>query len=195
MALLTLLYLEHVDQVPTSIERLRRVSDVIADIAPQGHPPWMRRLLSNVKEDPAEGARPLPWLTPTFFLDGLTMTLRSAGNTKTLGPNKNLSFCPGAIIDGEPQPFVVGSGARHTNLCQNLLFSIANPRVYHNDLHSGSNSLKEFGLQNFPNPSFINLLRYQKYSGYPLSLYRSTPHRGTHPNPYPFVLQSPRTSP
>jgi hypothetical protein len=37
MALLTLLYLEQADQVPTPTERPRQISDVIADIAPQGH--------------------------------------------------------------------------------------------------------------------------------------------------------------
>jgi hypothetical protein len=78
------------------------------------------------------------------------MTWLSAGNTKTMGPNKNLSFCPGAIIDGETQPFVVDSGARHAHFLQTLLLSIANTRVYHSALHSGSNSLKEFGLHTFP---------------------------------------------
>ena len=65
-------------------------------------------------------------------------------------PNKNLSFCPGAVIDGEPQPFIMGSGVRQAHLCQNLLLSIANLRAYHGALHSGSDSLKEFGLHTFP---------------------------------------------
>ena len=39
IALLTFLCLEHDDQVPTPIERLRQVSDVIADIAHQRHAP------------------------------------------------------------------------------------------------------------------------------------------------------------
>ncbi len=64
-------------------------------------------------------------------------------------PNKNLSFCSGAIINGEPQPFTVGSGAKQC-YCHNLLLSIANPRVYHSVLHSGSDSTKEFGLHTFP---------------------------------------------
>jgi hypothetical protein len=38
----------------------------------------------------------------------------------------------------------------HTHLGQNLLLSIANPRVYHSALHSGSDSHKEFGLRIFP---------------------------------------------
>jgi len=68
----------------------------------------------------------------------------------TLGPNKNLSFCPRAIIVGEPQPYVVGSGSSHTHMCHNLLLSIANPRVFHGALHSGSDSHEEFGPHTFP---------------------------------------------
>ena len=103
-----------------------------------------------MKEDPAEGARPLPVLTPKLIPYRLTLTWLSAGNTRTLmSPNKKLFFCPGAIIEGEPQPFVVGSGTMHTHLCQKLLLSIASPRVYHSALHSGSDSLKEFGLHTF----------------------------------------------
>jgi hypothetical protein len=67
-----------------------------------------------------------------------------------MGPNKNLSFCPGAIIDGEPQPFVVGPETKHAHLCQNLLLFFANLRVYQSALHSGSDSLKEIGLHTFP---------------------------------------------
>jgi len=142
--------MEKADQVPTPTERPRRVSDVIADIAPRGHAPWLRRLLTTVKEGVAEGFRPLPWLTPTLVPEGHSLTWTSTGNMRTLPPNKNLSFCPGVIIDGEPQPFVVGTGAKHTHLCQNLLLSIANPRVYRSALHSGSDSHKEFGLYTFP---------------------------------------------
>jgi hypothetical protein len=68
MALLILLCLEHADKVPTPTERPRQIFDVIADVTPQGHAPWMRRLLSSVKEDPNKGARPLPWLTPSLVL-------------------------------------------------------------------------------------------------------------------------------
>jgi len=42
----------------------------------------------------------------------------------TLTPNKNLSFCTGANIGGETQPFDVGSRARHTHLFLNLILSI-----------------------------------------------------------------------
>jgi len=37
-----------------------------------------------------------------------------------------------------------------THLCQNLILSIANTRVYHSALHSGLDSHKEFGLHTFP---------------------------------------------
>ena len=77
------------------------------------------------------------------------MTWLSAGNNRTLRPNKNLSFCPRAIIDGVPQPFVMGLVAKQTYLCHNLLLSIAKPWVYHNALHSGSDSSKEYGLHTF----------------------------------------------
>jgi len=109
----------------------------------------MSRLLSRAKEDPNEGARPLPWLTPSVIPEGVTLTWLSAGNTRALRPNKNMSFCPRAIIDGEPQPFVVGLGAKQS-YCHNLLLSIANPRVYHIVLQSGSDSSNEFGLYTFP---------------------------------------------
>jgi len=56
MARLTLLCLEEVDQLPTPTERPRQVSDGIADVTPQGHAPWLSRLLSFAKEDPNEGA-------------------------------------------------------------------------------------------------------------------------------------------
>jgi hypothetical protein len=153
MAMLTLLCLQQADQVSTPTERPRQVSDVIADVTPQGHAPSLRRLLSSAKEDPNEGARILPWLTPSLIPEGSTLTWLSAGTTRTPRPNKNLSFCPGAIIDGKPQPFGVGSGAKQ-RYCHNLLLSIANPRVYRSVLHSGSDSTKEFGLHIFPK-SFI----------------------------------------
>ena len=81
---------------------------------------------------------------------GTTLTWLSAGNTKTLKPNNHLSFCPEGIIDGVPQPFLVGSWAKHTYLCHNLLLSIVNTRVYHSALHSGSDSSKKYGLHTFP---------------------------------------------
>jgi len=134
ITLLTLLCLEQADQVPTPTDRPRQVSDVIADIAPQIHAPMLRLLLSTMKEDPAEGTRPLPWLSLTLVLEGHTLTWTSAKNVRTLCPTKYLSLCPGAIVNGEPQPFVVESGAMHIHLCLYLLLSIANPRMYHSAL-------------------------------------------------------------
>jgi hypothetical protein len=39
IALLTLLYMDQENQVPSPIERPRQVSDVIANVTPQGHAP------------------------------------------------------------------------------------------------------------------------------------------------------------
>jgi hypothetical protein len=35
-------------------------------------------------------------------------------------------------------------------MCSSLLLSIANPRVFHIALHTGSDSTKEFGFHTFP---------------------------------------------
>ena len=140
--LLTLLCLEQADQVPIPTERPRKVSDVFADLAPMGHAPWMRRVLPVITEDQTEGARPLPWITPSLVADGGTLTWTSSGNSRMIRTNKNLAFCPGAVIDGIAQPFVVGTGAINSPVCQSILVSIANPRVYHSALQSGSDSTK-----------------------------------------------------
>jgi len=66
LALLTLLCLNQGGSVPTHTERPRTVSDLIADIPSQGHAPWMSRLLLHTPDDPADGHRPLPWLTPSL---------------------------------------------------------------------------------------------------------------------------------
>jgi hypothetical protein len=73
-----------------------------------GHAPWLQRLLATIKEDTSEGARHLPWLTPQLGTTVVPIEWSSNGNALKLLPNKNLSFCPGAIINGAPQPFVVG---------------------------------------------------------------------------------------
>jgi hypothetical protein len=122
------------------------------------------------------------------------MTWTWAGNVRTLRPNKNLSFCPGAIIDGVPQPFVVGTRAKHTFLCQNLLLSIANPRMHHSALHSGSDSHKECGLHTFPKSVLHQSVAAHGIQWpYPFTL-PLRPHRGTHPRPHPLGQQSLRTS-
>ena len=66
LALLTLLTIHQGDSVPTPTERPRVVSDVIADIPPQCHAPWLSSLLHHTPIDPADGHRPLPWLTPSL---------------------------------------------------------------------------------------------------------------------------------
>jgi len=75
MALLTVLCLEQAYQIATPTERPRQNSDGIADVVPQGHAPWLRRLLSLVKEGSSEGTRPLPWLTPSLITEGHTLAL------------------------------------------------------------------------------------------------------------------------
>ena len=60
------------------------------------------------------------------------------------------AFGPGAINDGVPSPYVVGTGAINSPVCQSIIISIANPRVSHSALHSGSDSNREFGLHIFP---------------------------------------------
>ena len=87
-----------------------------------------------MKEDLTEGARPLPWLTPTLVPEGLTLTWTSAGNAKSYVRTET-SLSARELLLAE-------NWARHTHLCHNLLLSIANPRVYHSALHSGSDSHK-----------------------------------------------------
>ncbi len=62
MALLTLLCMDQGDMVHTPTERPRLVSDVIADVTPQGHAPciWLRRLLLQSADDLMDGSRSLP---------------------------------------------------------------------------------------------------------------------------------------
>ncbi len=79
-----------------------------------------------------------------------TLTWTSSGNTRSITTNKTLAFCPGAIIDGIPQPYIIGTGAIDSPVCQSILISIANPRVFYSALHSGSDTHKEFGLHIFP---------------------------------------------
>ena len=101
-------------------------------------------------EDVFEGAQPLPWIVPSLVGDNSNLTWTSSWNTRTLRPNRNLSFCPGAIIEGAAQPFVVGPRAVNSSFCQSILLSIANLRVYYGALHTGSDSDKKFGLHTFP---------------------------------------------
>ena len=127
LALLTLLSLHQGDSVPTPTERPRVVSDVIADVTPQGHAPWLSRLLKQSPNDAADGHRPPPWLTPSLVKEGGEIAWTSSGNLRSIQHNKTLSFCPGAIIDGKPQPFVVVTGEVTYTLCSSIFVSISCP--------------------------------------------------------------------
>jgi hypothetical protein len=55
------------------------------------------------------------------------------------------------IFDGSIQSCVVVAGSMNSPFCHSvILFSITNPRVYHSALHTGSDSIKDFGLHIFP---------------------------------------------
>jgi hypothetical protein len=73
MALVTLLCLDQVNMVPTPIEKPRPVSDVISDVIPRGHAPWLHRLLLKSAKDTMDGARPLPWLTTSLAREDKTI--------------------------------------------------------------------------------------------------------------------------
>ena len=74
VALITFICPDQGGMVPTPKERPRMVSNVIADVTPQGHAPWLRRLLLQTADDPADGLRPLPWLTPSIIRKGGTIS-------------------------------------------------------------------------------------------------------------------------
>ncbi len=84
LALLTLLTLHQGDSVPTPTERPRVVSDVIADIPPHGHAPWLYRLMHHTPIDPADGHRPLPWLTPSLTREEGIVSWTSASNVRSI---------------------------------------------------------------------------------------------------------------
>jgi hypothetical protein len=193
MALLTLLCLEHADQVPTPTERPRQISDVIADVTPQGHAPWLRRLLSSTKEDPIEGARPLSWLTPSLIPEGSTLTWLSAGNIRTLRPNKTSLSTRGPSLKECPNPLLWIQGPnRHT-----FATTSSSPSRTHGciTVHytGGPTRRRNTDFTPSPSPSSSNWLRHHGHRGYPPSLFRSTPHRGQHLKHHPLVLQSQRT--
>ncbi len=60
LTLLALLCLHQGDAVSTPTERPRTVSDVIVDVPPQGHAPWLPKLIHYLPIDHSEGHRPLP---------------------------------------------------------------------------------------------------------------------------------------
>jgi hypothetical protein len=60
MALITLLSINQTDKAPTPTEGPRQVFDVIANVTPMGQTPRLPRLFFTIKEDTADGAKPLP---------------------------------------------------------------------------------------------------------------------------------------
>jgi hypothetical protein len=97
MALLVLLCLDQSHKVSIRAKRPGQVSDVIANFTPQGHAPWLQRLLIMTTEDTAEGAKPLPWITPSFVPEGGTLlTWTSSRNSRYIRQNRNLAFRPTA---------------------------------------------------------------------------------------------------
>ena len=52
---------------------------------------------------------------------------------------------------------MVGAGAVNSPFCKSILLSIANPRVYHSALHTGSDAHKEFGQRTFPKSVLIQM--------------------------------------
>ena len=153
-ALLALLTLEQSEKVPTPTERPRQASDAIAGIPPQGHAPWLAPLVAalerRVPGDSYETARSLPWLTPSLTERVDVITYKSANNTLTVQTNRSLSFCPGSVLDGVVQPYMVGAMAPNSGLTKMITISITNPRVFHLALHTGSDTGKEYGLHTFP---------------------------------------------
>jgi hypothetical protein len=58
---------------------------------------------------------------------------------------------------GEVKPYLVGAMPPNFCLCRSILIFIANPRVFHLALHTGSDTGKEYGLHTFPR-SILRLL-------------------------------------
>ena len=96
------------------------VSNVIADIPPQGHAPWLYKLMHHTPIDPADGQRSLPWLNPSLTRPEGIVSWTSSGNVRSKRQNTTLSFCSEAVINGTPQPYVVGAGEVTTPLCSPL---------------------------------------------------------------------------
>jgi hypothetical protein len=180
MARLTLLCLEQADHVPTPTERPRQISDVIADIAPQGHAPLLSRLLSSAKEDLNEGARPPPWLTPSLIPEGIALTCLSAGNTRTLRPNKTSPSAMGQSSTEYLNLVLWVHGLRRHTSATNFF----SPSRTHGctTVHYTRGLTLQRNTDFTPSSSSFsnNRLRHEGYSGYPPSLSRFNPHRGQH---------------
>ena len=78
------------------------------------------------------------------------MKWTSAANNLSVTENKSLSFCPGSFLNGTVQPYLVGTMAPNSCLCQSILTSIANPKVFYLALHTSLDTGIENGLNTFP---------------------------------------------
>jgi len=65
-------------------------------------------------------------------------------------PQQDPRVLLGAIINSVAQIFVVGACNVSYPFCQSILFSIANPRMYHVAIHRVPDSNMEFSLHTFP---------------------------------------------
>jgi hypothetical protein len=64
--------------------------------------------------------------------------------------NRTLAFCPRSVLAGVVKPYLVGTMAPNSALCRSILVSIANPRVFHSAMHTGSDIGKKYGLHTLP---------------------------------------------
>jgi hypothetical protein len=78
------------------------------------------------------------------------VTWKSASHDLTVKANRTLAFCPGSVLAGVVKPYPVGTMAPNSALYRSILVSIANPRVFHSALHTGSDTGKEYCLHTFP---------------------------------------------
>ena len=83
---------------------------MIAGVAPQGHAPWLSMLLNHTLIDLNDGQCPLPWLAPSLTQPEGTISWTLSGNVYMIKHNNTLLICPGAAINGTPQPYVIGAG-------------------------------------------------------------------------------------
>ena len=118
-------------------------------------PGYMDTLLRVTPQDPSDGYRPTPWLTPTITKDGANTTWKVLNSSCTIKDNKTLSFCPGMIVKGEIKPYVIL--ATNESRTKEMFVSIANGRVYQLELHLGSRGPTNVGIMPFPNTMLENM--------------------------------------
>jgi len=116
----------------------------------QGYAPWLSALLRKSPEDTLEGLRPPPWPLPSFTERNATVTWKSASHDLTVKTNRILALCPRSVLAGVVKPYMVSTMAPSSALCRSILISIANLRVFHSALHTGSDTWKEYGMHTFP---------------------------------------------